>query len=121
MYLEGSIRCIKTIFQNRNKNMKNEHIPKWKDFFGKIILAFLLPVLAYFIFDASGFSGWLLHKFPSPPLHFTDAFSKSPHINNMVYLIFHSGVTHIFACVSVDILYHAFGDLRCILFHKHKR
>ena len=100
--------------------MKNEHIPTWKTFALNIFLFLALPVGAYFLFDASGFTGWLLDTFPAPGIHhWNHPNARIPHLNKFIYVVCHSGIAHIFACASLHFLFNALGNLKCILTHHH--
>jgi len=97
---------------------QDKHLPTWKSFFINIMFFFGLPILTYFIFDASGFTQFILEFFP---VEEEDLWSSSiSQTSRFVNLVFGHGVTHIFACASLHFLFNAVNDLRCLLFHKHK-
>lgn len=96
--------------------MNKQHIPTWRTFRNNILLFVVTPVAAYFLFDATGITSWILNAFPAEDWDN----SGYPHISRMLHSIFHGGTTHLFACASLHFLYNAISDLRCILTHKHK-
>ena len=98
----------------------SDHLPTWKSLLFNLIMTPLLPILAYFIFDASGITTWILTQFPCPELiDWNSENFNVPNINRFVFTIFHGGMAHIFACASLHFLYNAFNDARCLLTHKH--
>ncbi len=98
----------------------SSHLPTWKSLATNIILAFLLPILAFIVFDASGFTSYILMKYPCPEVvHWNNPNFHLPYLNKFIYTIFHGGVAHIFACASLHFIYNAMKDAKCLLTHSH--
>lgn len=104
------------------------HLPTWKSFATNIILMFVVPFSCYLLFDATGLTAFILDKtrdvgrsFFHPALFGEQrTYSFFDHIRIFLYLVFHSGATHIAACASAHFLIHALKDVHCLIFHKHK-
>ncbi|MCK5616238.1 hypothetical protein KAR91_80995 [Candidatus Pacearchaeota archaeon] len=92
----------------------NDHIPTWKNVIINILLGVFTPVLAFIVFDMPGGTEFILDKWGSHGKVDPSQF------NRMINSIFHSGVTHIFACASLHFFYNSIIGIWCILFHKHK-
>jgi hypothetical protein len=102
------------------KKIISSHLPTWKSLGYNIIMTPLLPIMAYFVFDHSGFTTWILTQFPCPPLSLWNSPNINiPVINKLIFTIFHGGVAHIFACASLHFIFNALNDLKCLLTHKH--
>ena len=91
------------------------HIPTWKNFLANLCLGLFTPILAFIVFDMPGFTEFVCDTWgqhgKTDPTQF----------NKMIDLIFHSGMTHIFACASLHFFYNALRNFWCILFHKHRK
>jgi hypothetical protein len=93
------------------KELNGGHLPQWKDVYSKFAFAILIPILCYWIFDASGLTVKLMTSVPE----------NWDNLKSFTHLVFHSGMTHLSACLVVDLIYHAVKDAFCLIFHVHKR
>lgn len=90
------------------------HIPTLRSVFSNLLLGIFTPAIAFVVFDMSGFTEMILDIWGE------HGKTDPKQFNKMIDLIFHSGMTHIFACASLHFFYNSIKGVWCIIFHKHK-